>query len=184
MVMIVITLLLGGSWWYQSKYKIGHKIDSFNTIAVYYNGIFQHAKGRNITNQNYNLGLRYQCVEFVKRYYFEYYHHKMPNSYGHAKDFFNPKLEDGQWNKARNLLQYRNPSASMPNVGDLLIFNRTKWNAFGHVAIISMVNDHEIEIIQQNVGPITRENFKIIIKNGKWKIQQDNILGWLRKKTE
>lgn len=47
----------------------------------------------------YNVGLRYQCVEFVKRYYsLEHYAHRMPNSYGHAKDLFDPRVEDGAMN--------------------------------------------------------------------------------------
>ncbi|WP_413044376.1 hypothetical protein [Pseudomonas sp. YJ42] len=63
-------------------------------------------RGRNLTQDGYNLGLRYQCVEFVKRYYFERHGHRMPDSYGHAKDFFDPQVGDGALNARRGLLQF------------------------------------------------------------------------------
>lgn len=69
------------------EHKIGEKIESLNNIYVYYNGKVGNVNGRNISKDGYDLGLKYQCVEFVKRYYFLHYFHKMPDSYGHAKDF-------------------------------------------------------------------------------------------------
>lgn len=141
--------------------------------------------GRNTTADGYNLGLKYQCVEFVKRYYFEYYNHKMPDSFGHAKDFFDNTLSDGQNNAKRDLMQYTNLSLAKPEEGDLLIFDSTIFNLFGHVAIISNVTNNEVEIIQQNPGPFrkSRETFSLDYKNGKWKIKNKRILGWLRKQS-
>ncbi|MFN6047371.1 MAG: hypothetical protein ACK45C_05080, partial [Bacteroidota bacterium] len=66
-------------------HSIGDKLDSFNNVYVYYNGSISHVLERNISKDGYNLGLKFQCVEFVKRYYYQYYKHKMPDSYGHAK---------------------------------------------------------------------------------------------------
>jgi surface antigen len=162
-------------------YYIGKKIDSFNNVSVYYNGAFGTISGRNYAKEGYNLGLKYQCVEFVKRYYYEYYHHKMPDSYGHAKDFFDLSIQDGKHNKKRNLNQYTNPSYSKPKVGDILIFRGNAFNKYGHVAIISSVEVNEIEVIQQNVGPITRVVFDLKFKNNTWSIENNSILGWLRK---
>ena len=107
----------------------------------------------------------------------------MPNSYGHAKDFFDKVLTDGQKNTKRNLTQYTNPSHTKPKVGDLLIFDATSFNGYGHVAIISDVTNHEIEIIQQNPGPFSksRATFSLENKNGIWEIENKRILGWLRK---
>lgn len=164
------------------QYKWGEKIDSLDGVYVYYNGSVSTVKGRNVTD-GYNVGLKYQCVEFVKRYYYEHLNHKMPNSYGHAKDFFNPGLKDGQKNRDRNLIQYTNPSKSKPKSGDLLIYSPTPGNKYGHVAIASRVYEDKIEIIQQNPGPGTksREVYKLENKNGVWKIKNDRIWGWLRK---
>lgn len=166
-----------------NKYSVGQKIDSLNGVYVFYNGGIGNVSGRNTTSDGYNLGLKYQCVEFVKRYYFEHLNHKMPDSYGHAKDFYNKNLSDGHKNKQRNLIQYSNPSKTKPKVDDLLIFQGTIINKYGHVAIISNVSKDKIEIIQQNPGPFghAREMFPFINSDGKWKIKNERILGWLRK---
>lgn len=168
---------------FNPSHAIGEKLDSLYGVYVYYNGGVDHVMERNITPSGYNLGLKYQCVEFVKRYYYEHYHHQMPDSYGHAKDFFDASVKDGKTNKKRNLLQYTNGSITKPQQGDLLVFEGTIFNRFGHVAIISSVSDTEIEIIQQNPGPFShsRESFKLSKTNAQWTIENRRVLGWLRK---
>lgn len=186
-VLIVFTIL--GLWAMMRgdlnpNHQIGDRIDSLNNVIVYYNGPISNVSGRNLSENGYNLGLKYQCVEFVKRYYYEQLDHKMPNSYGHAKDFFNPGVKDGQVNADRALTQFSNPSGTKPRSDDLLIFSGTFANKFGHVAIISEVRENEIEIIQQNTGSYgeSRETFQLENKDGKWSIENNRILGWLRKK--
>jgi surface antigen len=166
-----------------SDYKIGQPLDSLNGVKVYYNGGVDHVLERNVTKDNYNLGLKYQCVEFVKRYYYEHLNHKMPDAYGHAKDFFDPEVKDGEINVKRNLIQYTNSGKAKPKVGDLVIFSGSVLNRFGHVAIISKVSEDEVEIIQQNPGPFSssRENFTLETNNGNYKIDNKRLLGWLRK---
>jgi surface antigen len=166
-----------------SKKEIGDKIDSFNGVYVYYNGSVGNVSGRNTKADGYNIGLKYQCVEFVKRYYYEHLNHKMPDSYGHAKDFFDKNLSDGKKNTRRNLTQYKNPSKTKPKVNDLVVFDATTFNKYGHVAIISKVTNNQIEIIQQNPGPLSksRATYSIEQKNGKWEIKSNRLLGWLRK---
>ena len=88
---------------FNSDYEVGEKIDSLNSIYVYYNGGVDNVVQRN-TKDGYNLGLEFQCVEFVKRYYFEYHNHRMPDSYGHAISFFDKNLSDGELNKQRKLI--------------------------------------------------------------------------------
>ncbi len=165
------------------NYEIGQPIDSFNNVIVYYNGGVNHVEKRNVKN-GYNLGLKYQCVEFVKRYYYEYLNHKMPDTYGHAKSFYNKNLIDATLNKQRNLTQYSNPSQTKPMVNDLIIMDKTFFNPFGHVAIISEVTESEIEIIQQNAGAFLPTRIRLSLlktAEGKWKIEQTKVLGWLRK---
>jgi hypothetical protein len=164
-------------------FSIGQPVDKFNGVSVYYNGSVGHVSGRNKTADGYNLGLKYQCVEFVKRYYYEYYNHKMPNSYGHAKDFFNKSLSDGEKNNDRNLYQYTNSSNSKPKINDILIFDGTVYNQFGHIAIISDVSENQIEIIQQNPGPFSssRATYPLVFVNQKWIIKGKHVLGRLRK---
>ena len=187
LILIGIILLLGIKFFQRQNvnpyYEVGQPVDSLHGVIVYYNGGVDHVSGRNLTEDNYNLGLKYQCVEFVKRYYYEHLNHKMPDSYGHAKSFFNGKYKDGNLNKERNLVQYTNPSRERPMVSDLVIFDGTLKNRYGHVAIISGVTDHEIEIIQQNPGAFgkSRDTFTLLKVDNGWKIDNKRILGWLRK---
>jgi surface antigen len=162
----------------------GKIIDSLNGVYVYDNGSVSNVSGRNITKDGYNLGLKYQCVEFVKRYYYEYLKHKMPDSYGHAKDYFDKSVGNGQKNKKRNLIQYINGNKSKPKQSDIIIFAPTLFNKYGHVAIVSKVTETKIEVIQQNPGPFSssRETFTLKNHSGNWKINNNRILGWLRKK--
>ncbi|MDO6854895.1 CHAP domain-containing protein [Cellulophaga lytica] len=165
------------------NYEVGQKIDSLNGVSVYYNGGVGNVDGRALSKDGYNLGLKYQCIEFVKRYYYEKLNHKMPDSYGHAKDFFNSQIKDGEINKQRDLKQFKNSSKTKPKVDDLVIYSATTLNKYGHVSIVSKVTENEIEIIQQNPGSFgnSREKYDLINENGKWKIKNDRILGWLRK---
>ncbi|WP_299840190.1 CHAP domain-containing protein [uncultured Tenacibaculum sp.] len=167
---------------FNRDHVVGEKIDSLNHVYVFYNGGVDNVTERN-TKDGYNLGLKYQCVEFVKRYYYEHYNHKMPDTYGHAKSFFNPKISDGSINPQRNLFQFKNPSKAKPKIGDLLVFKGSLLNRYGHVAIISKVSRNQIEIIQQNPGPFSpsRELIGITFENNTWNINNNRILGWLRK---
>ena len=169
---------------FHSSRQVGDKVDSLHSVYVYYNGSVANVTGRNTAPDGYNLGLKYQCVEFVKRYYYQHLKHKMPDSYGHAKDFFDSKIADGGYSKRRDLKQYSNPSASKPAVSDLIVYKGTLYNEYGHVSIVSQVFENEIEIIQQNPGPMSpsRERIPLIkTADGRYQIDHSLILGWLRK---
>ncbi|MEY3443769.1 MAG: hypothetical protein RLZZ519_2050 [Bacteroidota bacterium] len=170
------------------SHSVGDRLDSLNGVVVYYNGGVEQTHGRYTTEDGYNVGLRYQCVEFVKRYYLEHYDHKMTNAFGHAKDFFDPNLEDGTLNKARGLRQFKNGSRSRPEEGDLLVWGPTTCNAYGHVAIVTKVIDdkkadrHEIEYIQQNPGPFGKSREKLRFRDDRttYRLADSRLLGWLR----
>jgi surface antigen len=183
MVLVLFTKCIIKKVYHANQRTIGEKIDSFNNIPVYYNGSTNSNLGRNRSTDGYNYGLKYQCVEFVKRYYYDYLNHKMPNTFGHAKDFYNRNLKDNERNTDRNLVQFSNPSTLKPRVNDILIFDANSFNPYGHVAIVSKVTEDEIEIIQQNPGRFrnTRETIDLIQVNNKWKLDKESILGWLRK---
>lgn len=188
-VIFTLFILSFAGFWFIKKfnfsrsYSVGQKIDSLNGVIVFHNGGVDNVSGRNTAADGYNFGLKYQCVEFVKRYYYEHLNHKMPDSYGHAKDFFANSLADGEINLKRNLIQYRNPGLTKPKVDGLLIFDGSMFNQYGHVAIISKVTDMEIEIVQQNPGPLgkSRETIALENTNGTWVIKNKRVLGWLSK---
>lgn len=163
--------------------RIGQIIDSFNGVYVHYNGSVSHTGERNRADDGYNLGMKYQCVEFVKRYYYQHYKHKMPDTYGNAKDFFDASLPDSTYNAKRDLYQFTNGSSSQPQVGDLIIFGGTIWNKYGHVAIVCNVSESTLTIIQQNGGPAadTRVQIPLTNKDDLWAVERSKTLGWLRK---
>ncbi|MFO7575384.1 MAG: CHAP domain-containing protein [Bacteroidales bacterium] len=163
--------------------KPGMPIDNFHGVYVYYNGETTNVYGRNFAPDGYNLGLKYQCVEFAKRYYYQYLNHKMPDSYGNARDFFDPQVADGDMNPARDLRQYTNPGSTKPEISDLVVLEGTSTNPYGHVAIISRVDASKIEIIQQNSGPYgkSRVEYNLYYQDGKWRIDSQRLMGWLRK---
>lgn len=161
--------------------KVGDAIDVLDGVAVYYNGSMTNVAGRNITKDGYNLGLKWQCVEFVKRYYYEIYNHKMPDTYGHAKDFFDKSLPDVAFNYTRGLMQYKNVRHEKPRKGDILIYDAYKNNPYGHIGIIAEVTDSHVILIQQNVKKKTRQKLKLVEYNGIYTIADFDVLGWLRK---
>ncbi|MBT0812891.1 CHAP domain-containing protein [Litoribacter ruber] len=164
------------------SYTQGIEVDSLNGIPVYHHEWGKPSDKRRIVN-GYNTGLEFQCVEFVKRYYFLNLGHRMSNPWGHAKSFFQTGLPDGHLNKERNLKQFTNPSSHKPAVDDLLVFAPTRFNPYGHVAIVSAVSENHIETISQNPGVLkgTRERISLKQKDGKWVIGNKRIMGWLRK---
>ena len=103
----------------------GEILDYLDDIPIYNNGKMQNTFGRHLSEDGYNFGLKWQCVEFVKRYYYFHFDHKMPNTYGHAKDFFDKNLGTG-WNADRGLFQQSNNSRNLPEKGSILVFAPTK----------------------------------------------------------
>lgn len=187
LIAVILLLALAVGWWlFQNNpsligggpHQPGDPLDSLNGVVVYDNGGMSATHGRRVVD-GYNVGLKFQCVEFVKRYYLEHYHHRMPDSYGDAKDFFDGALEDGAISKRRGLLQFTNPSSSRPAVGDLIILDGSMSNSYGHVAIISEVDNGEVEVIQQNCGS-TRDAYDLDLIDGRWHVDNKRVLGWLR----
>jgi ABC-type multidrug transport system fused ATPase/permease subunit len=160
-----------------SQYAVGEQLDELNGVAIYYNGGVNTVQGRNLSQDGYNLG-----VEFIKRYYFERHNHRMPDTYGHAKDFFDPRVSDGSLNAKRGMQQFTNGSAEQPQAEDLLVFAPSLLNRYGHVAIIASVDNGTLQIAQQNPGPFgsSREDLGLTQREGRWYIEQSRVLGWLR----
>ncbi|WP_025206102.1 CHAP domain-containing protein [Dehalobacter restrictus] len=162
----------------QADVAAGMKIDEYKGVAVYSNGAdYMSSHGLSYSKDGYYYGYKWQCVEFVKRFYYEIYHHEMPDGAGNAKYFFNPMLAQGKLNEQRGLVQYVNGGNEKPREGDLLVFNE---GSYGHVAIICGVADEWIEVIQQN-SEVPREKYSLVYKDGTYTISGDREpAGWLR----
>jgi len=161
--------------------NVGEILDQLDGVKVHFNGPITNVNGRNTTPDGYNLGLKYQCVEFVKRYYYEVYNHKMPNSYGHAKEFYDLSIRGHGFNKARGLKQFANGGIMRPMHGDLVVFGHSDANPFGHVGIVSAVGSDFVEMVQQNVAKQTRAKYRLVENGGHHYISDSLILGWLRR---
>lgn len=186
LVMLLVFGLIGlGNWVVGSEqvHETSEIIDSFEGVFVYYNGRLGEDHGRHKTDDGYNLGFRWQGPEFVKRYYLEVYDHKMPDPYGRAVDFYDPKLDNGEINNARGLRQFSNPGYTPPRPGDLLVIAPSSGRPYGQVGIVTHIANGQVEYIQQNPGPkaSTRSSFDLNNKMGQFTVgKPGQVLGWLR----
>lgn len=183
LLLVVCTFYLATRLNVNPTRSVGEVIDTFNGVHVFYNGGVGHVSERVLSPDGYNIGLKYQCVEFVKRYYYERFGHKMPMDRGHAKDFYNPSIKNGELSLERGLLQFSNGMGDVPKVEDLVVFSPWLLNRYGHVAIVSAVGADFVEVIQQNPGPFgsSRERYAIIFDTGTARIDHPRLLGWLRR---
>ena len=190
LALLFAVFVVGLPWFiHQQKYNapsqpsVGDRIDSFLDVPVYYNGMtFTRSYGDHFSPDGYYYGQKWQCVEYVKRFYHRALSHKMPNVWGHAKDYYDPTINHAHMNYQRGLLQYQNGGNVKPAVNDLIVFTGPQY---GHVAIITAVNDRDIEIIQQNVFTKTRESLELVKRVDNYFILgAGRAAGWLRLKTE
>lgn len=159
--------------------KVGKVQDSYRGVPVYDNGLlFFRSYGKNYSGDGYYYGQKWQCVEFIKRFYYQAKKHKMPDVMGHAKNFFDEQTPDGGLNSSRGLIQFRNGSGHRPQPDDLVVFTDTQ---FGHVAIVTKVDADSLEVIQQNILGRPRQSFSLVVSNGHYFVTAPRIpAGWLR----
>lgn len=111
------------------------------------NKVFDPSTGTN----SHVTGERWQCVEYVSRYYWMVYKHDillppLQLTSNDASNFWE-NIPDGAVD-SRGLVQYSNGGSVAPQVGDIIVF---KSNTSAHVAIARKVTNHSVYVIQQNV---------------------------------
>jgi len=137
----------------------GHAVDSYRNVPVMHNGVlYGRSHGASHAADGSYLGQKWQCVEYIRRFYQTALGHSMPDGTGHAKDYFNPDVPDGGMNKRRGMLQFHNGGTTPPQADDLLVF---RGGTYGHVAIIIRVTGEEVEIIQQNIYARPRQTLAL-----------------------
>ncbi len=158
---------------------VGTVLDRENGVAVRANGDSAYkSHGKNYSSDGYYYGKRWQCVEFVKRYYYDHFKHRMPDGWGHAKSFYDPTVKQGCLNTTRGLVQFQNGGNEPPKPGDLLVYD---YGKYGHVAIVSKVRKHTVEIVQQNVKGRPRAVIPLEKTSTGWLLDKGgNVAGWLR----
>ena len=175
------SLILGAAFLAPLVLPMGKALDEYHGVKVYDNGPdFVASHGRHYSWTGYYYGQKWQCVEFIKRFYFQGKGHRMPDVWGHAADLFDPSTPQGGFNGRRGLLQYRNGGSVPPKDDDLLVFG--EMTSYGHVAIVVQVTENFVEVIQQNAGP-TRVQIPMELKEGcYWVGKRYPASGWLRLK--
>ena len=178
---LTVGLTIGTLFFWNSQ-KTGRVLDSYKSVPVYDNGLFFfRSYGKNYSADGYYFGQKWQCVEFIKRFYFQAKNHKMPDVMGHAKSFFDEDLADDTFNPQRGLFQHRNGSTEKPRPDDLMVFTDT---TFGHVAIVTEVASNSLEVIQQNILCGTRQRFSLVANNGHYFVTSPRRpAGWMRKQN-
>ena len=160
--------------------QVGTEAARYLDIPVFENGSHKdRSHGKHFSlDQTYYYGQKWQCVEFVKRFYDQALNHRMPHVWGHARDFFDASLSSGKLNQKRNLLQFRNDTSMAPKINDILVFSDSRY---GHLAIVTAVYHDAVLVIQQNIAGMPLQNFHLRQKNGRFLIDRPRIPdGWLR----
>lgn len=150
----------------------GIKIGQYNNVILYGDPVAYPQK-------NISYDLRFQCIEYVKRYYWQRHKIMFPIV---TDDCAYNALDD--WNDFKGVKQYKNGKTCVkPKPGDIIIFAATKSNPYGHIAIINRVSDNMICFVQQNwPGESSGQVEYQINKYGFVEIEKYygyEILGWL-----
>jgi CHAP domain len=156
-----------------AKIAAGIEMGSLDGIPVYFNNADTGNFGRNAAKDGYDYGLKWQCVEFIRRYY----HDVLGVSFsakGHARDYYLDAASHG-------LTAFENENLEKPKRNDLFVAH---YGDTGHIGVISEVTDTTVTIAQQNFAMIPVQTYSLIkiIKDGKtyWKINH-RMYGWCRK---
>lgn len=163
----------------QANVEPGTILDTHRGVPVCSNGDdYTRSHGKHYSDSGYYYGQKWQCVEFVKRFYHDSFGHRMPSVWGHAKDFYDPSLPQVNLNAQRDMVQYANGGSVAPRPDDLLVFN---FAPYGHVAVIAVVRKDEIEVIQQNVTGKVRQTHPLVREENRFSIESTRKpVGWLR----
>lgn len=126
-------------------------LGSFNNIYVYSNGTPGYVSGKTNSVNGYITGYKWQCVEFVNRYFWLKFGKKI--SGGNANTYYANASGKG-------LNRAANGGTNKPQVGNILTSN---GGSYGHVAIIrsvpttSSTGTYTMYVSQQNFTESTQD---------------------------
>jgi hypothetical protein len=134
---------------------------------------------RNYINNTFT-GLKWECVEYVRRYLILNKGITF-NEIDNAYQIFNlDYFIDIYTNKKIKIYKHYNGSNIIPNIGSLLIWDKyLDKNRTGHIAIITHVSDKYIELVEQNWKNSKNRRIKVDIINNGYYIKDGNIIGWI-----
>ncbi len=162
------------------RFQVGEIVDSWRGVSVRHNGApYWRSVGSHHSSTGYYYGKQWQCVEFIKRFYYDAFGHRMTDVMGHAESFFNEKLEHGAWNAKRDMWQFYNGQDEPPRPDDLMVW---RLGNYGHVAVVTRVEPGAVTVVQQNVTSGSRSRLPYLTHNGKHEVGHLSWrpTGWLR----
>jgi surface antigen len=160
----------------------GTVLGDFNGVRVYSNSSSDYASGERSIVNGKDVGLKWQCVEYVNRYYLKKFGINLRDKHSnHAKTF---------WGNASKMQldRFNNGGTTAPEIGDIAVSDS---GTYGHVAIVRSVSNNQMCVAQQNVYQTSNDVnacTTLSISNGQYTVGHfDNttlpITGWLRLKT-
>lgn len=163
----------------------GSHVGSFNRVIAYSNCNTKCVECNNFCQElNYvdslYVGIKWQCVEYVRRYYLLVYGLDLASK--HRGD-----ADANTWydNAAKmGLSRYANGGSIKPQVGDILV---SDGGDCGHIAIVRSVLSNQICTIQQNFSNDSNDGERYLelnISGGKYTVGDFGssypVRGWLR----
>lgn len=161
--------------------EFGTEVGEYNGILAYSNGYNDYVSYEYNYVDGYNTGMKWQCVEYVNRYYYIIYGMEIRIPGTNAEDYYGTASD-------RGLIAYPNGGATSPQPGDILCSN---GGDLGHVAIVREVTDDSIHVIHQNWANTEADNDKpinISVSDGHYTVSAFSptypVQGWLRKENQ
>ena len=108
-----------------------------------------------------------QCVELAERFYVTHYPGKFPqyNSGPGAFDIWEG-IADGKdvggWAEYRRFFDAYENGTTRPQADDMLLYDRTRGDGWGHIAIIAEVHENAVVILEQNSRHDTRKVLPLV----------------------
>jgi surface antigen len=169
---LVCAVLAAGNWLSAGELSPwGTQVGEFSAVPAYSNG----AVGNGVYDA---YGYRYQCVEYVNRFYVQMFAHKNMRGMGNAHDYYDnyQQLE---------LERFANGGPEPPQPGDILCSN---GGTYGHVAIVRAVTSNSVRVIEQNWNNDYRDSSVALAMDnsgGNYTVANFSpsypVQGWLRK---
>ena len=140
-------------------------------------------------SQNIYTGIKWQCVEFSRRFLILNYGITY-ESVDYAYDIFSLKYGINVFDNSHVQIQtFRNGNINRPQLGDLLIWNKTDDVITGHVAVVLDVSDTYVHLAEQNYddyvwpeGQKYARSLACVVDNNNnfFIINDPSFLGWVR----
>lgn len=155
----------------------GVYLGQVNQVAAYSNGSVNTNSNTNNFVNGIKTGLKWQCVEYVRRYFLSVFNTDLASKYlGNANTWYTNAATMG-------LEQYPNGGTTPPQVGDILC--STGPSSSGHIAIIKRITGNKIFTAQQNFNNDSTDLDKpltLTVSNGTYTVSgYAGIQGWLHK---